>query len=320
MVVRFGPADVGRRVTLRRQLAPGDPSGAALGDVVGVLESWSEEPDHGSGTLALRRRTGEVVDVAAPSIVAGRVVAPEVSAAELASRADDAWRARENSRLGEWRLRAHAGLTHRPNSALAVGDPGVPLDEAAEAVRAWYSERGLRPAVMTPLPSPLVPAFAKLGWHLDAPTLVQSIALADLVTHDVEGPVVEVDLTDALPDAWTAVLPRLAHAEVAPVFRELLVGSPSTVFATVTDDDGPVAVARGAITDGWMNVTNVEVLERARGRRLAAHVVVALGRWALEQRATHAYLQMWPDNTSALRLYERLGFTLHHRYAYLVPD
>ena len=39
--------------------------------------------------------------------------------------------------LGEWTLRAGGGFTGRANSALAVGDPGVPLAEAADRVIAY---------------------------------------------------------------------------------------------------------------------------------------------------------------------------------------
>lgn len=56
------PADVGSRVTLRRALPEG------VGDVVGVLESWS------SGVLSVRRRDGSLVAVAEASLLAGKVV------------------------------------------------------------------------------------------------------------------------------------------------------------------------------------------------------------------------------------------------------
>lgn len=64
-LVKVTPADVGRRVSLRRRLPIG-----AYSDVVGVLESWA------AGTLRVRRRTGEVVEILEETVVAGKVVPP----------------------------------------------------------------------------------------------------------------------------------------------------------------------------------------------------------------------------------------------------
>jgi hypothetical protein len=63
LVVTVTPADVGQRVSLRRRLPTGEYS-----DVVGVLESWS------AGTLLVRRRDGELVEVPEEIVVAGKVV------------------------------------------------------------------------------------------------------------------------------------------------------------------------------------------------------------------------------------------------------
>ena len=313
MVVRFGPADVGRRVTLRRQLLDAEPGQPSLGDVVGVLERWEQ------GSLSVRKRSGEVVEVPELTVVAGRVVAPERSADDVSRIADDTWRPRESEPLGEWRLRAHGGVTHRPNSVLAVGDPGRSLPETADAVRAWYSARDLPPNVLAPVGSRTADGYRALGWREESRTLVMSAALADVRERTGSRPDAVVDVTTELPDDWSVVFERLRDPAIAPLFRELLVGTPATRFATVRDASGlPIAAARGAISDGWLNVTNVEVVEAARGQRLAVVVIDAVTRWALEERATHAFLQMWPDNTSARRLYERLGFTPHHEYSYFV--
>src|SRR5258708_33508373 len=59
LVVTVTPADVGQRVSLRRRLPTGEYS-----DVVGVLESWS------AGTLLVRRRDGELVEVPEEIVVA----------------------------------------------------------------------------------------------------------------------------------------------------------------------------------------------------------------------------------------------------------
>ncbi len=71
---------------------------------------------------------------------------------DLERRAALGWRAPEEERLGDWLLRAAGGFTGRANSALAVGDPGQPLDRAAGAVRDWYQARGLPAMIAIPHP------------------------------------------------------------------------------------------------------------------------------------------------------------------------
>jgi len=58
-----GPADVGGRVVLRRRLPDG-----RLSDVLGYLQQWS------GGVVAVRTRSGEVVEVAEASLVAAKRV------------------------------------------------------------------------------------------------------------------------------------------------------------------------------------------------------------------------------------------------------
>ncbi|RBQ18520.1 hypothetical protein DP939_18625 [Spongiactinospora rosea] len=64
LVVAISPADVGRRVTVRRRVPGG------FRDVVGELISW-----HG-GVLAVRRRDGELVEIAEDTLAAAKVVPP----------------------------------------------------------------------------------------------------------------------------------------------------------------------------------------------------------------------------------------------------
>jgi GNAT superfamily N-acetyltransferase len=68
------------------------------------------------------------------------------------------WRGTEEEWLGDWLLRAAEGFTGRANSALPLGDPGLPLDEALDAVTAWYRARGLPPMIV--IPAALEPSSA----------------------------------------------------------------------------------------------------------------------------------------------------------------
>lgn len=65
LTVAITPADVGRRVSIRRALPDG-----RLGDVVGTLQAWSD------GALKVRRRDDSVVEIAETTLVAAKIVPP----------------------------------------------------------------------------------------------------------------------------------------------------------------------------------------------------------------------------------------------------
>jgi ribosomal protein S18 acetylase RimI-like enzyme len=103
------------------------------------------------------------------------------------------------------------------------------------------------------------------------------------------------------------------------VAREVLTRAEDVTFASVRLTPAPAplaAVARGAVSDGWLGVTAVTVDERHRRRGLATAVMSALQGWAAGRGATSVYLQVLADNAPALALYRRAGFIEHHRYHY----
>jgi ribosomal protein S18 acetylase RimI-like enzyme len=74
------------------------------------------------------------------------------------------------------------------------------------------------------------------------------------------------------------------------------------------------------VTDGWLGLSLIEVAPAVRGKGLARHMMGALAGWALEVGASRAYLQVDESNTVAIALYERIGFSTHHRYHCRVLD
>ena len=153
---------VGRRVALRHRLRSG-----LLTDAVGELSTDGAE-------LTVRTRRGPV-QVARADVVAVRAIPPPVprrpswaAVARLENVCADAWPARVDRPLGAWRLRAAGGFTGRANAALAVGDPGIPVPDALDAVRAFAAEHGVPPRVHVPMGSPWDRAVTAAGWVLDA--------------------------------------------------------------------------------------------------------------------------------------------------------
>ena len=320
----LGPQDVGHRVVVRRIV--GIAGGRTLySDTLGDLVDLTET----QLTVATSRGPLSVplaeVHRAKRVPAARRPTGAEIAALELA--ANEAWPAPVQHRLGDWLLRAAGGWTTRGNSALPIGAPDRPLDEAVDAVQAWYAAQG-QPALFNvprPLAARVDAVLDERGWASGPLVLVQTARLAPMLDRaPAPGDLPSVTLTPAPSDAWLALAAGRKGA-LPPAARHLLTAVDQVRFAHVYADAGGgpgrrggdvVAVARGTVTGGgrWLGVTLVEVIPDARRRGLAQHVVRALGRWASSVGATDAFLQVEQRNDGAVALYERLGFTTHHTY------
>ena len=352
----LGPHCVGQRVVLRHRLPglQGPSGGPALTDVLGVMEAWTDT------TASVRREDGTLVEVARTDIVAGKPVPPRpsvrlrVPVEHAEQRAVASWPPLESDRLGEWLLRASAGFSARANSALLLGDPGLPLDAALAEVRRYYASRGLPTWVQVVTGSTERERLDAAGWVSARPGEADTAFLLAGVgrvlrllrrSRSVAGRAADSLVTDPLvtgrvtPD-WLAGDPRaLAHCDAA---LGVLEGPEEVAFARIPDPSpagsvaGPAAAAGGAAlsrhgadtaagpgadtwADTWVGITDVRVAPEHRRRGLASAVLEALLDWAAERGATTAYLQVREDNAAAMELYGRLGFEHHHSYAYLRP-
>ncbi|WP_299529249.1 GNAT family N-acetyltransferase [uncultured Streptomyces sp.] len=322
MEVRINPADLGKRVSVRQRVEEAEniAAGPKFTDTVGVLTSWDD------GVLGITRRGGESVRIAESSVVAGKVVpaaparrrGPAASFRELAEVTARAWQPVESAPLGEWRLRAAGGFTRRANSALPLGDPGLPLPDALDLVRRWYAERGLPAYVQAATGAAdaqerLCALLEEHGWRREVSAEVRIAALAPV--GDLPADVSGVRLSRTPDDAWLARYQRTGTA--GRVERQVLEAGPSVWFATVPGDRGddpPAAIGRCVVDGRWAGFMAVEVAPEHRRRGLATAVMTALSRRSLEEGASAAWLQVEQDNTGARRLYDGMGFAAHHVY------
>lgn len=306
--------DVGARVSVRRVLP-----GGAFTDVVGDLISWE------GGLLRVRRANGEEVQMDESAVVAGRTVppapprrrpgVPHASRADMQRICNAGWPARETEPLGDWLLRAHGGLTGRANSVMAVGDPGLPLDEALERVRAWYAARGLPPLMQLPEDDPLDAELAARGWNKDHVTLVQTAPVAETVAALPERPDLRPVVEPRPSDVWLSLMHDLDERDPA-AHVAILTGPPVVGFVTVFDGDAPVGIGRTSIEGRWAGITSVDVSPDCRRQGIGSAVMRALLVWAGDRGARAAYLQVRALNEPALALYAQLGFVTHHPYCY----
>jgi len=266
--------------------------------------------------------------------------APAVSIGDLERAAAGGWRAPEEIPLGGWLLRAAGGFTGRANSALAVGDPGLPLPAAVAQVRRWYRTRGLPPMVSVsfPLSRPHASAvdrfLAGQGWRADRGAIVMA-AVAEAVAETAAGRVagagagprglagggvpagVRVEVHTEPDDGWLELY-RFRGERPPPISRRLLMSAPWQAFGRVREAGRTLAIGRVAEADGWAGLTAVAVDPRHRRRGLGGAITGALAAAAAARGVTRLYLQVETGNAAARSLYRRAGFTDHHEYHYRI--
>ena len=260
------------------------------------------------------------------------------------------WRGTEEEWLGDWLLRAAGGFTGRANSALPLGDPGLPLDDALAAVTRWYRERGLAPMIAVPVPldgdahrdasaswepsaSSEAPASREAGGpggELDAELARRSwptrpgpafFMVADLpldIPADGLADGREVLVSPEPDDAWAARYHYRGQDHLPPVARQVLTSAREQSFVSIRQGDEVLAIARLSIAAGWAGLTAVEVHPGHRRQGLGVAITAAACRVAEGRGIPCAFLQVEVDNAPAQALYRRLGFRYSHRYHYRV--
>lgn len=263
-------------------------------DVLGMCTAWGE------GRCVVVREDGSAVEIALDDIVSGKPVPPRPSVRqrlrprEVEGHVLSLWDEVHVEPLGEWQLRTSGliGGRHprRANSTAAMGDPGMPVEQASDTILAWYAARG-RPAQAQVVDgSPEHEALLGCGWE----------PLGSGSAHCQLASVAQV----------LRALPRADAVE--------LVESGDRVEAVLPGASG-LAGARGqAALDGdWVGVHSLAVEPEARRQGLARTVVSGLLDWAASRGATTAWLHVEIDNAPAIALYEQMGFRTHHSLAYL---
>jgi len=237
------------------------------------------------------------------------------------------WRGTEEERLGGWLLRAAEGFTGRANSALPLGDPGVPLDAALRAVTDWYRAQGLPPMIQLPAGQVTGQQDQNLDNHLNerswslrpgpAFVLTSGLPLPGL-RADALPPGAAVTVTAEPDDGWAAMYHYRGQDQLPPVARKVLTSARRQSFISLREGDETLAIARLSIASAWAGITAVEVSAARRRQGLGTAIMAAACAEALQCGITRVFLQVETANAPARALYGRLGFRCSHEYHYRV--
>ena len=312
-------ARLGERWVVRCWLADGSAT-----DVVGWIDALRPTSvqlatlDHPARVI---QRSMIIVARRAPA-AAGGPHPRRISAHDVQRHALPGWLAWHEP-LGEWTLRTAGGFTRRANSCHAVGDPDMPIQQAAQRIIAFAATHDIAPLAQVIEGSAEEHALQRLGWvSTDQPTAVLTSRLADFLEGRPAEPVVKI--TETLQPTWEETYHRSRPNSADPaIVRMILEGNPPRAFAAVTsqgdDYSELIAIARGHLDEDWLGLASIWTRSDHRRRGLATAMMAALGHWAARQGARYAYLQVSTVNELGIAAYRSLGFIHHHAYRYLAP-
>ena len=310
------PEWIGRRVVVRRVVTfDGSPR---FSDTVGYLIRADAERiviDSSHGTVQIDRA----------AVAEARLVEASTAAQlNLERVAAEGWRPAETEWIGGWLMRADHGWTGRANSALPLRAPGRPMAEMVAAAVGWYAQRGLPARIHVPMPARRLLERFLADTPFREPDEVPDIGAwhagpwIDVLSGRLDHMPAQLSAAvtiSATPDAdWLA----LSRAGTVPATGVALLARHDRVaFVKVHAAGEVVAIVRGAVDEGWLGVTALEVAVGQRGRGHGRTAMSALVAWArAEHSADRGYLQIDATNTAAAALYGSLGWWPHHSYRY----
>ncbi len=235
-----------------------------------------------------------------------------IDPAALERIADRSWPAAGRGRLGDWIVNTDRGFSGRLNACWPLGDPGLPISEAVDAVEARYGAAGLPPLFkpVDGLSPELEAELARRGYAPRTETM--------MMVGPLRGEGGRAEVTADPDHRFEAVFNGAQNnpddaAERMGAFRRI--PSPRG-FGVIEIDGAPVAIGGTAIEGDWAGVFGMRTLAAHRRKGLARDILEALFATARAAGAGRGYLQVETDNAPAVTLYEGFGFREAYRYRY----
>jgi N-acetylglutamate synthase len=227
----------------------------------------------------------------------------------------NAWPALREVLLDGWVLRFSGGVTRRANSA----NPLQPVSYVdLPACEALYRRSGL-PTIIRVL-SLIDPAvddrLAEAGYTGEG----ESCVLYGPIEHLEVARDPDVKLLEQPTQEWFAAMAVLQNhsSEQAATYRRIVgrLAIPAA-FAALSDEEGAVALAYGALHNGLLCYESVITDNRWRRQGSGRRIVNALAAWARDEGAVGACLEVEAHNAPARALYDAIGLKRElYRYHY----
>lgn len=234
-----------------------------------------------------------------------------------------AWPARDSVDIQGWTALSDGGVTGRPNAVAPLAFHGK-LGEAIAEVQQHYQARKMRPTFRVArghcAPFDLPENLIARGWKPSNETLVMTSTL-DAALATLPAPT-GVTLAPDYPSSVDAIIRETSASDAEYEERRgLAQRTPAPrSFAVMGAESTAEAVGLCVIIEGQAGIFLMRTHPNHRRKGLARQVLAALLRWARQEGATAAFLQVEASNASAIALYRAAAFKSVYSYDYWRED
>lgn len=230
----------------------------------------------------------------------------------------NAWPGLRQIMHGDWLLRFADGMSRRANSVNPLRTNVNSIERDVATFQELYRAQGLPLIVRTP--SFLDP---KVGQELERLQFTSEgetcTIFGEFATTVIEANA-DIDVLSQASEPWFAAMSSLQkHTPAQTETYKLIIRNVALPagFAALRHDGEIIALAYGAVHDGWLCCESVIVSADRRGQGCGRRLMAALFAWAQTQGATGACLQVEASNVAGRALYQSIGLTTElHRYDY----
>ncbi len=234
----------------------------------------------------------------------------------------NAWPALSTYLFDGWLARFANGYTKRANSVTPLYPGVMDLDAKIEACEKLYRNQGLPPIFRLPAfvdDGEVDGRLAARGYQRIDTTSVETLDLSFCFAQSSERAYILPGHSGM--ESWLSSFHRLSgdnpHRADAETHQQMLnniIGE--KCFMVLMVDGEVVACGLAVANSDHVGIFDAIVAEEHRRQGYGTELMESLLDWAVNQHASHAYLQVMAANTPAINLYDKLKFKELYRYWY----
>lgn len=227
--------------------------------------------------------------------------------------AANSWPAHIQQSLGEWKLRANMNVTKRANSVYTSGS-FPEYREWMDVVEDFYNRRLLLPCfhISEASPAELDGILHSRGYRKVFECCTMVALCSEVMARSAETDQFTSEFAVEASSEWIYDFMRLEdyspdrYEGYVHIFSAI---GPKKVFVSLREQGNLIALGTVVVERGWAGLSNIVVGAQHRGKGAATALLRSLVDWSLCNGAEQLYLQVLKDNSPALSLYQKLGFS-----------